>query len=156
MVSLRGSQRSPDLLEDCEISTCRSLWDQFFQGGIHQTSAKKIITWLLSFWESNRRRWVFNMVSYHHPVFIIPKSGTSWVKLLQKINLASLVRVGDEQSLGHTLKGFRESDHCFYRFSTKSLIHLLHQSILDVKLLTLSEIIKSKLVPSCQCFLQQT
>ena len=151
-------KRRPDLLEDCKTSTCRSsLWDQsVFSGRDPSNFCQGGITWLLSFWESNRRRWVFTMVSYHHSVFIITKSGTSWVKLLQKINLASLVSVGDEQSLGHTLKGFGESDHCFYRFSTKSLMHLLYQSILEVKFLSLSEIIKSELVPSCQCFLQQT
>ena len=150
-------RRSPDLwrIAKHQPADLLSGTNQFFQGGIHQTS-KEVITWLLSIWESNRRKWVFKKVSYHHPVLIIPKFGTYWVKLLQKINLASLVTAGDEQSLGHTLKGFGESDHCFYRFSMKSLMHLLYQSILDVKFLRSSEIIKSKLVPPCQCFLQQT
>lgn len=34
------------------------------------------------------------MASYHHPVFVISKSGTSLVKQLQRINFASLVRMG--------------------------------------------------------------
>lgn len=44
--------------------------------------------------------WVSGVVSHHHPARTTLASCTSLVKLLQRINFASLVRVGAEQSLG--------------------------------------------------------
>lgn len=53
---------------------------------------------------SGRAR-VFSGVSHHYPSLITSESCTSRVKLLQRINFASLVTVGEEQSLGCALTG---------------------------------------------------
>lgn len=51
-------------------------------------------------WEGRGKAWVFYVVSYHHPVPVVSEAGTSLVKLLQRINFAFFVTMGEEQSLG--------------------------------------------------------
>lgn len=82
---------------------------QVFQRQVCQTSASQLISLVATIlgaeWEGKGKAWVCHVVSHHHPVPVVSEAGTSLGKLLQGINFAFFVTMGEEQLAGCALTG---------------------------------------------------
>lgn len=131
-------RRSPDLLEDAKTSTCKYFLHD--QSAFPERGPKNfcLVHDKPGCYHSGRQMeerrvgrdefpiWLLTT----NPVLVILESDATIVKLLPRTNFASLVREGEEQSLGCALKWTGKSDHFLYRFSTKSPIFSpLHLSL---------------------------